>query len=356
MNTTSIVPPVSVAPSLRQSIPGVVLLCLLASSFAPASPVLAADHYLPGSGRKAVEREKRFLQLAVDDFAAARRIAEEDIGDLERQRAAITPLEPVRREEDLSDLLDWYYRYSDWIAGEHDQAEGELGLLLSPRAGEEPQIGSFAQGGAAEKELARELAEKVKGYRGEQKRLADTLEQRRLLQLQSSELEAKLALLSGREGDREEQRRLQEKIRVVRAQLSALPDIDENILRHYSVLIEHGSWQSEWLVLEIAEYDALQSVASLIASRDSVDIAALEESYQRLNRTYADEVLRLTRMRDQIDRIRSRMSPAGTLREADRSKDLMNLYDRLQQRFDRGIRELKVRSGACEAELAALYK
>src|SRR6266540_2522496 len=173
-----------------------ILLCMAAIFFLPVSFVAGADRFAAGGGNGVVvEREKRFLQRALDDLVVSRKLAEEDISGLERQKAALTPLEPSRREDDLSDLLDWYYRYYDWLMGEEGEAESELVHLSAPGAIAEMRVGRFGEMADKGTELARELNEKVKGYGAERKRLAAILDRRRLLQAQFSELEAQLARL-----------------------------------------------------------------------------------------------------------------------------------------------------------------
>lgn len=345
---------------------------MVAALFLPAWPARGAapmERQAAGAGRAAgkgaaVEREKRFLQRVLDDLRGSRRLAEEDIGELERQRDAITLLESPRREEDFQDLLDWYYRYLDWLMEQEDEIDGELARLSAgPVSFEEFRAGRYGAMAKRTEELAEELREKVRGYGTEEKRLAGILDRRRLLQAQFTDLEEQLALIEKRpvetrrplsDEDRMAVKRLRLEVRVVQTELLSLPAIDEDILKHYAVMIERGRWEGDWLALKAEEYEALQEVALLLPRAAPRDANAIAEAYRRLIRTYERGVGRLGRMIDELDRKRSRVSPAGTLREMDRSRELADLYQRLRDRYDDRIRQLKVQIGASQAELAEL--
>lgn len=348
----------------------IIFACLamsLALSVCPAwsAPVRLAASDGPVAGKaRAVEREKRFLQRVLDDLRNTRKLAEEDIGELERQTDAITILESPRREEDFQNLLGWYYRYLDWLLEQEDEIDGELARLSAGSV----SFGEFRAGryGAMAKrteELAEELNEKVRGYDAEGKRLAGILDRRRLLRAQFSELEEQLALIDKRHAETrrplsdEEMmvaKRLRLEVRVVQTELFSLPDIDEDILKHYAVMIERGRWEGDRLALKADEYEALGEVAALLPRAASRDAEIITEAYRRLIRTYERGIGRLGRMMDELDRKSSRVSPAGTLREMDRSRELADFYQRLRERYDERIRQLKVQIGACQAELAEL--
>jgi hypothetical protein len=337
------------------------LLCIAVICFLPVPLLAAADSFAAGDSiRVEVEREKRFTQRALEDLVAFRNFAEEDISQLERQLSAITPLEPSRRDQDISDLVDWYYRYYDWLTGEEEAAESDLARLSAP--GALPGMGELHFKSMADKvtELSRQLDEKVKGYQAEGNRLAAILDRRRLLQAQFSDLEAQLAWLARGESEKsrrphkkvvKDERQLRAEIRVVQTELLSLPDVDEDILKHFVVLSEQGRWEGEWLALSVEEYDALHEVALILPDGDIGDMV---KACRRLIRTYNRGLGRLTRMGGELDRKYSRLSPAGTIREMDRSRDLNDLYDRLRQRYNDRKEELKVRIGAWEAEVAEL--
>jgi hypothetical protein len=335
------------------------LLCLAVILSLPSAA--RADSAAGGAERAAVERQKRFMQRALDDLAAYRQSAEEDIGELERQRSAIALLEPSQRERDLDDVLDWYYRYYDWLTGEEEAAEGDLARLSAPGADAGMGVGNFREMADKAALLAKELNERVKGYTADRDRLAVVLDRRRQLQDQFRELEADLARLGrgeseslrsekGRKRGKRDAAQIRADIRVVQTELLTLPDIDEDILKHYTVLIEQGEWEGKWLTLAMEEYDALGEVAALLPG----DVDQLVPAYRRLIRAYNKGIRRLAAMGSELDRKGSRLSAAGTIREMDRTRDLTDLYDRLRHRFDRRRQALKVQVGACEAELAEI--
>jgi hypothetical protein len=327
----------------------------------PCSLLAAADRFAVGDAlRVEVERHKRFAERTLGDLVAFRQFAEEDISELERQRAAIALLEAPQREDDLNDLLDWYYRYYDWLMGEEEAAEAELARLSAPGAVPDMSEGHFKAMADKVSALSQQLNETVKGFVDRGNRLAAIIDRRRLLQEQFNDLEAQLARL-GR-GEPEQQRRpprkgrrdasqLQADIRIVQTELLSLPDIDEDILKHFAVLIEQGKWEVEWLDLLVQEYDALHDVAALLPA-DDMDATA--QGYRRLIRSYNRMIGRFARLSGELERKDSRLSPAGTIREMERTRDLIDLYDRLRYRFDRRTEQLKVRVGAWEAEMAEL--
>lgn len=343
-------------PTIRLLLLGIAIILSL-----PAPVLAGAERSAPRDAKRVeVARERRFTERVLDDLAASRKVAEEEIGELERQRAAIALLESSQREADLSDLLDWYYRYYDWLTSEEEAAESDLARLSAP--GALPGMGEMRYRSMADKVmgLSQQLNEKVKGYLAERDRLASIIDRRRLLQEQFRELEAQLERLArGESGEsrrppkrgKRDEKQLRADIRVVQTELISLPDIDEDILKHFTVLIEQGQWEGEWLAQSVGEYDALHEVDSLLPDGDR---GSLAKAYGRLIRTYTRGIGRLSRMGNELDRKSSRLSPAGTIRGLDRGRELSELYDRLRHRFDSRTEELKVRVGAIEAELSEL--
>ena len=107
----------------------------------PVFYAAAADNAVEGK-RVVVEREKRFLQQALHEIEASHKLAQEDVGELERRVDAINILEPGR-EDALQDQLDWYNRYLNWIADEQDEIEVELARLSVSGAVKEASVGRF---------------------------------------------------------------------------------------------------------------------------------------------------------------------------------------------------------------------
>jgi hypothetical protein len=336
-----------------------ITFCIVAIFLLPGHFVAAADHANVGK-RIVVEREKRFLQQALDEIEASRKLAQEDVSELERQVGAINILQPGR-EAALQDLLDWNHRYYDWLAGEQGEIEADLAGLSTPGAAKKTYVGRFDEMTATAKELALALRDKVAAYTAEERRLAAIIDRRRQLQSQVNDLEShRLSIreteqirgLSDKE--RREEGRLRRKIGQLQSEMATLPNIETDLLLHYAVLAEQGKWEADWLTLKVAEYQALSEAAAILPSGAARDVSSLMQAYQRIIRTYQGEIRSLAKMNDQLDRKASRVNPTGTLGELERSRDLTDLYDRLRQRCDRRTRDLKVLVGAWEAELSEL--
>jgi hypothetical protein len=103
-----------------------------------------------------VEREKRFLQQALDEVEASSKIAQEDVRELERRVDAINLLQPGRADA-LQDLLDWNSRYYAFMAAERDEIDAELARLSASGSLQEERVGRFDEMAATAKELAQEL-------------------------------------------------------------------------------------------------------------------------------------------------------------------------------------------------------
>jgi chromosome segregation ATPase len=335
-------------------------------SLFPLGPAAAATAK-PQTGRsmdkeQRVERVKRFLQRTVEDLNLSRQLVEEDIDELEKQIDAIPPLEPLQREADLLSLLDTSYSYLDWLKDRIDEFEEDLGELSAETLpGSEFLGNSFAEMAAMLKEQEKVLQDKVSRFREEEKRLACILERRRLLQSQFNELQAQLARMEQELADREHKPAEEEKARaeriridlgVVQTELLSLPQVDEDILKHYAVLIERGRWSAESLTLKVNEYGMLREVAPFLPREPTPSAAEMEGAFQRAVRGYEKEINLLNRKIDELERMRSRITPAGTLRELDRSRELADFYERLQIRYNDLINRIRIRIGAWQAESA----
>ncbi|KAF0215770.1 MAG: hypothetical protein FD174_4016 [Geobacteraceae bacterium] len=71
-----------------------------------------------------------------------------------------------------------------------------------------------------------------------------------------------------------------------------------------------------------------------------------------MERVFESDINRLSRRMDELDRKRSRVTPAGSLKEVERSRELADFYERLQGRYSNEAGRLRVEIGAYEAELA----
>jgi len=330
----------------------IVTLCLIAVLLVSAPLVSAAA----GGGPRGsvLERERRFLQQALEDLATSHRLAEEDVGDLLRQRDAIYLLEPDRGEA-LQDLLDWTTRYLDFVAGEEALIQEDYARLSGRGAVRELQVGYFQELALNTQTFAQELGSKVAAFESVRKEIAQVVDRQRQLQSEVLDLRGRLGWLRSRDEsarDRREEGHLERRLRTLQSELATLPVVDPEVLQYYTVLIEQGRWQGEWLAIKVDEYQALRAVAESVPFAEPGDLDALVQAYGRLARTYQREISRLSRRIDELDRRQALVNPTGTPGELDRAKNLVDLYERLHQRYDRRVRELKVLVGACEAELS----
>ncbi len=353
------------------------IIPLLITSLFSLSPIFFTDSVFcspataaagnPSAGRaaereKRVERVRRFLQRTIDDLNDTQKLASEDIDELEKQVDAITLLESSQREADFQGLLDWYNSYLDWLREQSAEFEADLARLSAARLQESQQMGErFGEIVNVQKNMEKDMGDRVARFTAEEKRLAGILERRRLLQAEFNDLSERLARIERKAADQnkplsEKEKATAERLRadvtVVQTEFLSLPQVDEDLLKHYAVMTERARWASEWLGLKIDECQALRDVAGLLP-RDAVRFATdIQAAYERTKRMYERQISRINRKTEELDRKRSRVSPAGTLREMDRSRELSDLYDRLRIRYNDRISRLKIQIGAYEAESA----
>ncbi len=316
----------------------------------------------PAAGRTAekerrVERVKRFLQRSLDDLRGERKLVEEDVAELVKQVDAITPLEPAQREVDFQTLTDWYNGYLDWLRDQTEEMDDELAQLsVSTFPGGEYWNNRFGEMIGSQMELLKELQDKVGQFGTEEKRLAGILEQRRLLQARLNDLDERRGRIEQKpplsEKDKAALDRIRADINVVQTEFLSLPQVDDDLLKHYAVIIERCRWESEWLALKIEEYGGLRDVAAVVPLDSVRGAGPMDAAYRRTVRMYETLASRLNRKIDELDRDRSRVTPAGTIRQLDRSRELNDLYDTLRSRFSDAIGHYKVMKGAYNAELA----
>jgi hypothetical protein len=169
-------------------------------------------------------------------------------------------------------------------------------------------------------------------------------------------MEERLRESQGSSYERRENERKAEKfrtdIRVVQNELLSLPLVNEDLLKHYAVLVERGTWEMDWLSLKGEEYWAMKDAAAVAGRDPRHDAALIETAYRRVERVLESDINRLSRKMAELDRRRSRVTPAGSLGEVERSRELADFYERLQGRYDSEIRRLRVLVGAYDADLA----
>jgi hypothetical protein len=310
-----------------------------------------------------VERVRRFLQRTTDELNLSRKLTEEDIKVLENQYDSIPPGESAQREADLLSLLDTQYSYIDWIKDRIEEFDDDLEQLSAGNLpGSEFLENGFADMVSMLKDQEKVLDEKIDRFSAEEKRLAAILERQRLLQSRINDLETRLDRVGKQQDDKSANHPQKEEggehIRVelgaLRSELDSLPPVDDDILMHYQLMIEQGKGESEWLALQIDEFRMLSEVAALLPRDTARYGAEMEKAMRRTERSYENEIILLNRKIDGVEKRRVLIIPVGTLRETEFSRDLADLYERLQLRYNDLIYRLRIRIGDWQAEEAQL--
>lgn len=361
------------------------LLCMQHGNFASAydatigaaSPSPSRGRMSDRSGRvkesglasleeRRMELVKRFIARAIDDLNDSLAMADDEGGEIEKDIDAITLLESQQREKDFRSLLDWYLEYGDWLKEMIAEYEDDLQSFSSGAFTANEQWRKRCDVIARKfEELARQIGKKAEQYLAEEKRLAGVLDRRQQLRGRFDDLEARLARIEDQLRDlqssvsekRESERKakkIRTEIRTVQDQLLALPQVDEDLLKHYLVLSERGDGERAWLGLKSDEYEALLELARVIDLDPRRDAAVIETSYRRMTRVLEGEINKLKRRGDELYRKRSRIVSAGTLREVDRSQELADYYERLRGRYEARIDRLRSLIGVYDADLAEI--
>ena len=309
------------------------------------------------------EQVKGVIQKGIDDLNYSLSLAGEDIERLSRLVDTMTPLEPLKREYDIRTLLDWYQRYSDWNMDMLGEYEDRLEMQIVYPGEGESLSSLYAELAVKNRDSAKELQGMIRKFDGELQRLFRIIERRQYL---TDRLQILREQLSGVEEKSREQRsqaaekkqseikpeQIKKEIRVVQTELAALFDIKEELLKHYVVMIEMGRDEAFWLELKRGEYELLGDSSRVIAVGSSRTASVLAESYRRLIRDYESEIKRVNRRIEELDRKRSNVSPAGSFRDLDRSRELADFYQDRQQRYSDYINRLKISIGSFEMELS----
>jgi len=311
-----------------------------------------------------MERRNRFSRRALDDLRNSLTSAREDIAGLEREVDRIALLESPKREADLQALLMISMDFADRLRD--DIADIQTDLPAYAGGGSLP--GSYWQSRfdaiiTQQLEYARRVDELVQSYTAELQRLTEIVERRRLLHDRSIDLEFRLTDIehslkqlkpsSPERVDKERTaRRFREELRITQTELLSLDDIDENLLKHLAVMIERGRGWLDWLAVKTDEYLLLRDVAEFIDQDPSRDALIVESTYRRVIRGYERVRVQLGRMIEQLDRKRERITPAGTIREVDRSREMLDFFEQLHDRYRKESVRVGVQIGAWEAELA----
>jgi chromosome segregation ATPase len=314
------------------------------------------------NGRR-VERIRRFFQRTLEDLNLSRQFIEEEIGELERESDSILPLESPQMEADLLSLMDTYYSYLDWLKDRIEEFEGDMEQLsVDDLPGSGFLENSFDEMIAMLKEMEKVLRDKVDRFSAEEKRIADLLEQRRLLQSRINDPEKHSESIEKRLDDKPQSSSKGEDgaehtgddLRVIQEELESLPPVDEDILEHYRLMTEQGKGEAEWIALQIEEYTMLRRVAPLLPRDTLRNAEELDKAIRMTVTAYENEIACIKRKIDGLERSRSGITHVGTLRKTESSGDLDDFYQRSQFRYNELINRLIVRIGAWQSESAEI--
>ncbi len=313
------------------------------------------------SAKKGTAREKQFLYRAVEELNRSQEYVKDTISGLEKQIEAIELLEPSRREKDLRDLLDWYQTYADWLKSNTDDFEADLSRAYSEeplrRTGPDRYAGmanGYARLGA---QLGEQMARLEKAN--------DRIEQRTAGLRRALEYIDSAAFREDKDRDKKQRQNDRDRRNDdLYDQYKYLSDVDiikmQQELRnlgdqqkHLAILIELGRMEMSWLALKADDSAALSSLARAVGSDAP---APIEEACSRMVKTYESDIAYLRRKVEDVDRMRARIAPTGTLRTLDRIEELAGYYERMKSRYEHHISWLKEQIGAYRADVTELRK
>lgn len=327
---------------------------------ADAAPKPQAAENRKEARKPALERQKRFLQRALEDLTFQKSQAEEAVTRLDRAIGDIRPLEPLSRESDLRRLSDWYYDYIVWLNGRISRLEADLALNMDGIAVSATRLFDHYRELDQRYRLLRErLDERVKQFEADQRRIESLLDRRRILNFRLRNLEERLKSIEDRltspSERKEESRKLETDIAIIQNDLAALPRIDEELLRHYDVMIEEGRGESERLDMKIEEYQLLRdAVPAIFAAAATPEDAAF--ALRDLIGQYERQIAIVDRRIEDYYRRRTAVPPAGRLRERERAEDLRNYYQTTIQNLQDYRERLRVLVSDLRYELQAVQE
>lgn len=311
-----------------------------------------------------MERRKRFSQRVMDDLRNSRISTQSETTELDKVVDRITLLESPRRETDLQALHMIYQDYLGWLAAEIEDLQAEMSADAGGvSVGELDWPSRFDRYIRQRREYAHQVDALVKSYDVELRRLKEIVERRRLLRARSISLESSLADIessikqlkpstAARTERENKARRLREELRIAQTEILSLDDIDENLLKHFVVMIHRGRAWLDRNAIKTDE-DAMLREASTAINQGTVrEAPARQSACRRVIRGYETERERLRRRLDQLDRMQERVSPAGTFSDVDRSRELLDFYEQEKSRYREELARIGIRITDWEAELS----
>jgi hypothetical protein len=314
---------------------------------------------------KLLEREKRFFLRSLEDLRFLLSLVETEQNELNREIDAIPLLELPNRETDLREIRELFDSYADWLNEFEAEFDTDLAMLSSSSGsavldGQWP--GRYAAMSTEFRKFANRLSAMSERFDAEGKRLAAIIDRRRLLRGKFSALEEQIANITRKPAERgsdprdnNDAARLRTRLRVVQNELSALPLVTEDTLKHYFCVGERVRAEAAWMAAKSDEYEFLGNTATIIAGTMARNRTAVEAAISRLQRVNEQMINRMRKRIDALDRKFSLVSPAGTLQEMQRSNELHDLYLDQKQRYEQYINRLKIQTGALEADLGELF-
>lgn len=307
------------------------------------------------SVKKTIDRETRFLNRAIDDVNQLILYISEDIKGLEKQIDAIALFEPQQRENDLREILELYRNYDDRLKGFLIEFQADLAGYYTGEKG----LGWMSRYEEMEKvyrEVEGRLKENVRDFESSKAEIEAELRQMgiELLKLEKlKQIEKKLdekeekQIIKAKKTEEKENGHIDFQIFALLNSIRELKDM----VKHFDVLIQKGNDELDWISMKARDCAVLNKAASGIRS---MDIINLEHLYGGVIKNYESDINQLRRKIERIDIKRTNVAGVGTLKELDRSKELLEHLENFRSRYERHLNWLKVQIGSYEADLTEI--
>lgn len=304
------------------------------------SPATASQGGRIPDQERRLNQELRFVDRVIALLTLSASQATAQVIALDRQLDAVTPLEPTERGRDLRDLREWYRTFQEWLGMTRGTLEGERARLLEERRTKAGWSRALGQPLKRLTGLGQNLGQRAERYAATQEKLARLFDRRRSYEERLRTIEEQLAVISeqlaeGKERNPEVKRktqRLRREQRTLQTELLSLPDITDDILKHYTVLIERARLEDDLLAIQAELLASLLEVAPLTGRAAGIAATDIRSGYRQAITTVESLGNRLGRLQEELEQRQENVSPAGTLRQMDRSADLDDFYDGARSR------------------------
>lgn len=332
----------------------------------PCGSILASREENRKTGKKrGLERQQRLLRLADDFLGESLAVTERQCTGIESEIDRIPLLDFPVREDDLRGLLESCRDQMDRLREmRSDLEEGQLELSAGHLPDQSWWRRVFGALVKSQEDYGARLERTVAAYDREERRLAGILERRRELESSVRTIDERLAqieesikgLKDGSPAKGEKRRRAdrtRNDLTIVQNELLSLPLVDEGLLKHYAVLAERGRGEMDLLSFRKSLAAAFRETALAVGSGTAEGGTTVRTAYRGFARECQRQSDRVGRKIDEVYRKRSRVTPAGTLREMDRSRELADYYDELKGFFQSYKSYLSVLKVSLEYEMTA---